>query len=128
VSSQISITFSHSDGSQTVKGPFARLRLEGELMRAEASGEEVGHHERHHWQVDGKSYTRADCSGRANVTFLLPDGTRSKRFGPFGSVSFVDGIVYADRREFAFADRSIVDWYCHDNAHHSPVMLIEPAE
>jgi hypothetical protein len=125
--SPLSITFSHSDGRQTVKGPFARLRLEGEVMRAQEGGEEIARHERHHWQVDGLSYTRAECTGRATLNFLLPDGTSSKHFGPFDSVSFVDGIAYADRRVFAFADRSIGDWYCHENGHHYPLLVIEPA-
>ena len=125
---QLSITFSHSDGSQTTKGPFARLRLEGEVMRSESGGREIARHERHHWQVAGQSYTRAECSCRSFMKFLLPDGTGSKRFGPFDSVSFVDGIAYTDRKVFAFADRSIVDWYCHENGHHYPVMLIEPAD
>jgi hypothetical protein len=55
------------------------------------------------------------------------EGAHSKSYGPYESISFVDGIAYADRAVFAFADRSIGDWYCHDDGRHYPDLIIEPA-
>jgi hypothetical protein len=54
------------------------------------------------------------------------DGARSKQCVPIRTFCFVDGIGYMDRQAFAFADRSIVDWHCHDDRRHWPMMVIEP--
>jgi hypothetical protein len=59
--------------------------------------------------------------------FERVDGARSKIYGPFESVSFTDGIAYVDHEIFAFADRSIVDWYSHAEGNHWPLIIIEPA-
>jgi len=123
----LTITFSRPEGDENVKGPFQRVRLEGEVMRAELGGQRIAAHENHSWRVDGEAYTRAECSCPCSVQLVRADGTASKRYGPFESVSFVDGIAYGDRKVFAFADRSISDWYCHDDGKHYPVLVIEPA-
>lgn len=42
-------------------------------------------------------------------------------------ISFVDGICFANRAVFAFVDRSLGDWYCHDDGRHWAVMILSPA-
>jgi hypothetical protein len=81
---------------------------------------------KHQWQVDGERYTRLDCDCHANFHFERIDGQRSKTYGPYESVSFIDGVAYADHQIFAFADRSIVDWYCHEDDQHWPLMILSP--
>jgi hypothetical protein len=44
------------------------------------------------------------------------------------SSAMADGVAYVDHRIFAFADRSIVDWYCHADDKHWPLMILTPAE
>jgi hypothetical protein len=119
-------TFSGPKGAAKKKGPHARIRLEGEVMREVPGGPVIAKHADHAWIVDGERYTRLDCDCRVKVHFERVDGTKSKKFGPFSNFSFVDGIAYADREVFAFADRAMVDWYCHADDHHWPLMIIDP--
>jgi hypothetical protein len=122
----LTITFSRPHGREVVKGPFERVRLEGEVMRPHAGDEAIALHEHHAWRVDGERFTRADCSCPCTLHFARADAATSKSFGPFESISFVDGIAYADRAVFAFADRSVGDWYCHEDERHYPLLVIEP--
>ena len=124
--SPLVVTFVRAHGPEKRKGPYRQIRLEGETMRADDSRQLIARHEGQHWDVDGTAYTRAECSCSAMLHFVGADGTRSKSYGPFESVSFVDGIAYADHKVFAFADRSIGDWYCHEDGHHYPVVVIDP--
>jgi len=124
----IVLKFSPTVGSEVTKGPFPRIRVEGEVMRADPGGPVIAYHDDHHWQVDGRSYSRLDCDCPAvQVYFERIDGTRSKIYGPLKDFSFVDGIAYMEHQVFAFADRSIIDWYCHADGQHWPLMVIEPA-
>ena len=125
---RVNIVFSRPDGASVRKGPFDRLVLEGEVMRAEPGAAPVAKHESRHWQVGSEPYTRAECDCPCTLHFVRADEATSKTYGPFESVSFVDGVAYANREVFAFADRSIVDWYCHEDGHHYPVLIIEPAD
>jgi hypothetical protein len=43
-------------------------------------------------------------------------------------VSFVDGVAYVEHQIFAFVDRSISDWYSHENEMHWPIMIVEPVD
>lgn len=95
-------------------------------MRAPEEGEPFAVHESHHWRVAGEHYTRAECDGPVRLRLQGVDGA-SKTYGPYESLSFVDGIAYVERKVFAFADRAIGDWYCHDDGRHYAIMLIEAA-
>ena len=110
------------------KGPYRSVRFEGEVIRAEAGGPVIARHEGHEWHVDGEPYSRLQCNGRIAVHFERADGTRSKKYGPYETVCFIDGVAYVNHRIFAFVDRSIVDWYCHEDDKHWPLMIVSPAE
>jgi hypothetical protein len=101
--------------------------VEGEVMRAEPGGPIVAKHVEHAWQVDGEAYPRLECGCRATLHFERIDGSRSRDYGPYETVTFTDGVAFADHQIFAFADRSIVDWYCHEDSQHWPLMVIAPA-
>ena len=123
----MTLKFAQTSGQEARRGPFRRIRLEGEVLRAEAGGDVVAHHEDHHWVVENLKYTRLDCECETPVMvhFERIDGSRSKTYGPIQGFSFVDGIAYSEGKVFAFADRSIVDWYCHADGQHWPLMIIE---
>jgi hypothetical protein len=123
----LGLIFSNSHGPEKRKGPYPLVRLEGETMRAEPGGPVIARHVRHEWVVDGENFTRLECDCNAQVHFERVDGERSKMYGPYESVSFIDGVAYADHNIFAFADRSIVDWYCHEDDQHWPLMILSPA-
>lgn len=107
-------------------GPYQRLRFEGERLRENPGGPEIARHVEHEWIADGERYPRLECDCRVKIHFERIDGSRSRMHGPFDSVSFIDGVAYADHEIFAFADRAIVDWYCHVDSLHWPLMVIEP--
>jgi len=124
----LSLDFLSSDGRRKVtRGPYTRIRLEGEVMRGEAGGPVIAKHEDHQWRIDGEAYTRAESDSRLTLHFERPDGSRSKAYGPYEVLSFVDVIAYVNHEVFAFADRSIVDWYCHETGTHWPVMVVTVA-
>ncbi len=127
MSTPLEVVFSRPEGAAKRKGPYARLRFEGELLRERPGGPVIAAHEQHQWQVDGERFLRLDCQCRLQVFFERVDGTRSKLYGPYDHISFVDGVAYANHEVFAFVDRSAVDWYCHDDGHHWPLMIVEAA-
>jgi hypothetical protein len=124
----IQLVFSAPTGPSKTKGPYVSLRFEGEVMRESAGGPVITRHVDHHWELEGETYTRIDCDCRATLHFERMDGSRSDTYGPFESVSFQDGVAYADREMFAFADRTIVDWYSHQDDRHWPLMILSLAE
>ena len=124
----IELTFLRDTAPPKRKGPYRSVRFEGEVIRAEAGGPAISKHEHHEWRVDGVPYSRLQIDCRVTACFERVDGARSKRFGPYGCMSFIDGVAYVDHQIFAFVDRSIRDWYCHEDEHHWPLMIIEAAE
>ena len=104
-------------------GPYRALRFEGEVLRAEAGGPVIARHEHHEWRMDGDRFPRLQVEGCASVHFERVDGTHSQDYGA-ESVSFIDGVAYVDHHIFAFVDRSIVDWYCHEDEQHWPLMVL----
>jgi hypothetical protein len=124
----LELIFSDGSGRQKRKGPYPLVRFEGETMRSEPGGPVIALHVKHEWRVDGEKFTRLECDCNAQLHFERMDGQRSRVYGPYESVSFIDGVAYADREIFAFADRSIVDWYCHEDDQHWPLMILRPAD
>jgi hypothetical protein len=122
------LTFADQAGRTATQGPFAEVFLVGETMRGAPGDPPFATHEEHHWCLaGGKRFFRAECPGPLIVRLRRLDGGASSSYGPFDSVSFVDGIAYADRGVFAFVDRSIGDWYCHEDGRHWAVMVLSPA-
>ena len=110
----IVLSFVRDTEPPTRKGPYSVVRFEGEVIRAEPLGPVIARHEHHAWRLYDERYPRLQCDCRTRVQFERLDGTRSERFGPYDCVTFVD--------------RSIGDWYCHEDEHHWPVMVITPAD
>ena len=123
----LGLLFSNSHGPEKRKGPYPLVRFEGETMRAGPGGPIIARHVKHEWLVDGTEFTRLECDCIALLHFERVDGERSRTYGPYESVSFIDGVAYANREIFAFADRTIVDWYCHEDDQHWPLMILSPA-
>jgi hypothetical protein len=122
----LTLRFSTASGASMTRGPHPGIRLEGEVIRAEGGDPVIARHVDHAWVVDGARYLRLDIDCDATITahFERVDGSRSKTYGPYETFSFVDGVAYANGEIFAFADRSIVDWYSHADGAHWPLMII----
>jgi hypothetical protein len=128
--SQASITlqFSGQDGQILKRGPYRTFCLQGETMREDVGGAIIAVHEDHQWQVAGRKFSRVDCDCSVRIECLRVDGKRSKRYGPFVSFSCMDGIAHANHEIFAFADRSIGDWYCHADGLHWAILVIQATD
>ena len=124
----LELTFLRHTGPARRLGPYRLLRLEGEVIRTESRGPAIARHEHDAWDVSGERFPRLQCDCRACIRFEDLDGTRSDWFGPYDCVTFVDGVAYANHEIFAFVDRSLGDWYCHEDEHHWPIMVISPAQ
>jgi hypothetical protein len=123
----IVLSFVRDTEPPTRKGPYSAVRFEGEVIRAEPLGPVIARHEHHAWRLYDERYPRLQCDCRTRVQFERLDGTRSEKFGPYDCVTFVDGVAYANHHIFAFVDRSIGDWYCHEDERHWTIMVITPA-
>ena len=97
---------------------------DGGLARADLPAPRRSGHE---WDVNGERYPRLQCDCRAFIRLERLDGSQSKTFGPYERVTFIDGVAYANHQIFAFVDRSIGDWYCHEDERHWTIMIITPA-
>ena len=124
----IHLAFAAPDGKTVTKGPFDRFCLQGETLRREPGGPSIAVHEDHHWVVDGKRFTRIDCDCHVRIQLMRVDGKKVGSHGPYNSFSAQDGVTFADHAWFAFADRSIGDWYCHADGQHWHLMMVEATD
>ncbi len=84
-------------------------------------------HRGREWRVGGEQFTRVQCDAVVVIHFERLDGRATGPAGPFSGFSFQDGVAFVEHRLFAFADRSIGDWYSHEQGQHWQIMVIRPA-
>ena len=125
---RIEIRFSGASGPALNKGPYSSFVLQGETLREALGGRPLAVHEGHHWHLDGQTFARIDCECRIKVHLTRVDGKLSNQHGPFDSFSCMDGVAYVNHELFAFADRSIGDWYCHADGRHWAIIVVEQAD
>jgi len=119
------LTFAGPSGTTLKRGPYRCFVLQGETLRERIGGEAIAVHEDHYWHVDGRTFTRIDCDCAIKLHLTRVDGKLSEDHGPYKSFSCLDGIAYVDHKVFAFADRSIGDWYCHADGRHWAIIVVE---
>ncbi len=122
---RIQLVFSGATGPTLKMGPFASFCLQGETMREAIGAPAFAVHREHQWRIDHQSYSRVDCDCRVKMHLTRVDGLASQDYGPFESFSCMDGVAYANHELFAFADRSIGDWYCHADGRHWAIIVVE---
>jgi hypothetical protein len=122
------LSFVHPSKPPKSVGPFHTVRLDGETVREAQNHTLVAHHREHQWEVEGERYFRLDATTRVHIHFERPrPGGHSRRFGPYGRFSAIDGIAYTDDRVFAFVDPKVGDWFCYNDGHHWPIMVVSDA-
>ena len=122
------LTFAGPSGATLKRGPYPCFVLQGETLRERIGGEAIAVHEDHYWHVDGRTFTRVDCDSAVKLHLTRVDGKLSQDHGPYKSFSCLDGIAYVDHKVFAFADRSIGDWYCHADGRHWAIIVVEEVD
>jgi hypothetical protein len=112
-----------------VEGPYALLRFDGPVLRGGEVPEVIARHRDNAWETSHGVYARLDCEARVCIRFQGRDARIASRlFGPFRSISMIDGFAYVDGRNvFAFVHTRTADWFPYDDGNYWPVMLVEPA-
>ena len=64
----IELVFAAQSGATLAKGPYASFCLQGETLREKIGAPPIAVHEDHHWQLEGRRFTRFDCDCRV-MTF-----------------------------------------------------------
>jgi hypothetical protein len=129
----MSLSLSFRSGSATraarVAGPYAWLRFQGPLLSAGDGSEWIARHRDNAWETPFGVYARLDCEAPVCIRFEGRDPrVTSRLFGPFRSMSMIDGFAYVDGRNvFAFVHTRTADWFPYDDGNYWPVMVVEPA-
>ena len=124
----IHLVFSDPEGKTLRRGPYRKFVLQGETLREDVGASPIAVHEGHHWELEGRKFTRFDCDCGVEIHLTRVDGKRTVHHGPYKSFSAQDGVTFADHSIFAFADRSIGDWYCHSDGMHWAILIVEAVE
>jgi hypothetical protein len=129
----MSLSLSFRSGSATraarVAGPYRWLRFEGPLLSSGDGAEMIARHRDNAWETRFGVYARLDCDARVWIRFEGRDPRiASRAFGPFSSISMIDGFAYVEGRNvFAFVHTRTADWFPYDDGNYWPVMVVEPA-
>jgi hypothetical protein len=125
----LSVIFGRPQGGPGLCGPYQRLDIKGAAMFADQHAEPIARHERHSWAIlckrhEGPHFTRIDIHGLAQLHFQRKEAETN--YGPYGSVSLVNGVLYVDSDVFGFQDASRNDWYCTQDRQHWDTLTITP--
>jgi len=75
-------------------GPAPRFRIVGKALHDGNESGPLASHENRFWHIGDKCFLRCECRGAASVQFN--DAERSVTYGPFRSVTVIDGAVYGN--------------------------------
>ena len=115
--------FGVQEGASLSPGVFSELRFDRNLLRPSAGGTPIAVHRDHTWEAEGRTFGRLDCDGRVVVFFCQIDGTLGVMYGPYRSLSAVDGILYADAERFAVYDEATHLWAIEHTELQCPVLV-----
>ena len=104
------IQFSTATGAVYDAGSYAQLRLTSDTLYGLPEERVLARDVNHRWITPQGEFLRLDVAARLTIHFE-GGGEKSKVFGPFEHFSSSDGIAYADRKVFAFADHANKQWF-----------------
>ena len=116
-------SYVHPSRSQKALGPFERISLSVDGMRADADVALLAPYRNHQWHVEELDYFRLDCTSRVMVHFERAR-EQSGRYGPYERFSAVNGLAYGDDRVIAFLDLKSDEWLYYDSGYHWPLMVV----
>jgi hypothetical protein len=112
-------------GQNLTVGPAPAFRISGNFLRQGPAWEIAGEYKRHHWEVQGRHFTRWLTQGTALVHFEDAAGGATEDFGPFESISTSDGVMYCGKDLFAkFLEESQL-WHCYVTETFWPVLIVK---
>ena len=107
----IRLHFSIAGPREITAGPAAAFRFDAHGVTASPGGREIAKFSDRMWQVGGQHFTRCECRAPARVQFEDSDGRLGALFGPFGSLAFYGGSLYAGKTLLARYDDGQQSWY-----------------
>jgi hypothetical protein len=127
----LTLVFGRPVGGPGLCGPYQRLYFRGAAIFADEHPEPVARHERHRWLLlcqrhEGPHFTRIDIHGVATLHFQRK--AAEVNYGPYSSLSLVNGVLYVDSNVFGFEDAERHDWYCTQDRAHWDEVIVRPAE
>lgn len=120
------LSFVHPTRPPRSLGPYPLIRLDAEGVRDENGGPPIARYANHQWEIGGERYFRLDLAARVIIHFERTP-QKSRDFGPYRHFAAIDGMAFTDHKAFAFVDRKVGDWFCYDDGHHWPVMVVNDA-
>jgi hypothetical protein len=125
----LSVVLARPHGPPHKMGPYDRLRFTGTTLFDGAGGSPIARHQRHSWEAEkgapGAQFSRLEVIGMVKLHFERK--AAEVNYGPFASVTMVNGVAYADGNVFAFQDAQQLDWYCTQDRQHWDTMTVIPA-
>jgi hypothetical protein len=115
--------FATHEGGSLFLGVFSELRFDRKLLRPSAGGKPVAELREHSWRIDGQAFQRLECDGRVVVYFGEADGRLGPVYGPFGQLSSMDGVIFANRARFAIFDEATGVWAIENTELRCPVLV-----
>jgi hypothetical protein len=126
----LKVTFANARGDAVHRGPFTRLIFDGRELK-DGDKQLLATHVAHTWELpNGARYSRFECYVPCSIWFETPTNAdkKSRKAGPFSTLSALDGVMNADHRVLAFCDEELNDWYALDFGQHYQCMVVVPYE
>src|SRR5947209_13838359 len=125
----VTVHFLRTDGREVYKaGPFPWVRAADGSLQAGPDGEEIARYVGGVWAVAGDGAPKCVIHGSTCTARFEGDGPDdSATHGPFDTVEFVDGAVYAQpgRRLLARLDEPDQTWHSYAEQRNWPKLLVE---
>jgi hypothetical protein len=113
-----------SDRAATL-GPAPWFRISGNYIRMGPHGTIAGTFHLHHWETDGRHYSRYECKEPVLLHFEDAAGGPTRDFGPYSELYAEDGVMHADGQLFAKFVEETVLWHCFPTETYWPVLIIK---
>lgn len=127
--SMVTVHFLRTDGKEVHRaGPFPWVRAADGSLEAGPDGEEVARHSGGIWTGAGHPVPKCIIHGSTcTARFESDNPDDSTTHGPFDTVEFVDGSVYANPgcRLLARLDEQERTWYSYEDRRSWPRLVVE---
>ena len=122
----VRLTFLRPQAEPLTSGPHDVVSFRADQLIA--GDEVIARYVEHRWQVGGGEdrFSSVEFRARVEVHFEQAD-ERSRSFGPYKTLSLIDGVAYAGGHVFAFLDQERQDWYSLTLGNHWVRMTVSPS-
>lgn len=105
-------------------GPAAEFRFDAHGVTAHPGGRTVAQFSGRMWQLDGRHFTRCECRDPARVRFEDTQGRLTDPVGPFSTLDFYGGSLYAGKTLLARFDERRQLWHSVQHNADYPAIVI----